>query len=264
MAKNLDVNYYIKNGTKVVTSFYNNFKQIIMNNKLLLIAIIVTAFSSCTTLYKSGQTPDDVYYSPARPVGETEVRNDRRNEDRRYDNRYDARQYDYEASVIRMGVYDPRWRYLNDYSYNPYNYGFNHGYYYNPYYWPYPVYSPVFLTPSNPKVTTPRMNNLGAYGSTKGFTNTTPTLNHSNTTIPTRRYNNSNNGSAFGNAIRQVLGGNNSNTNSGNTNNSNNNNNRSYTPSNNNTNSSSSSSRPASSSSSGGGAVSRPARNGSN
>ncbi|MEO6230388.1 MAG: hypothetical protein ABIP10_09690 [Ferruginibacter sp.] len=262
MAKNLDVYYYCKNGTKVVTSFYNNFKQIIMNNKLLLLAILVTAFSSCTTLYKSGQTPDDVYYSPARPVGVTEVRNDRRNDDRRYDNRDYATQYNYESAIIRMGIYDPRWRYLDDYSYSPYNYGFNHGYYYNPYYWPYPVYSPVFLTPSNPKVTTPRMNNLGAYGSTTGFTNTTPTLNHSNTTIPTRRYNNSNNGSAFGNAIRQVLGANNdNNSNSGNSNNSNNNT-RSYTPSTN-TNSSTGS-RPASSSSSGGGAVSRPARNGGN
>ena len=38
-----------------------------MNTKLLLIAISVAAFSGCTTLYKAGQTPDDVYYSPARP-----------------------------------------------------------------------------------------------------------------------------------------------------------------------------------------------------
>ena len=36
-----------------------------MNTRILLLAISVAAFSSCSSVYKSGQTPDDVYYSPA-------------------------------------------------------------------------------------------------------------------------------------------------------------------------------------------------------
>ncbi|MBK8951779.1 MAG: hypothetical protein IPM85_05095 [Chitinophagaceae bacterium] len=35
-----------------------------MKPQLLLLALTVAALSSCTTAYKTGQTPDDVYYSP--------------------------------------------------------------------------------------------------------------------------------------------------------------------------------------------------------
>ncbi len=35
-----------------------------MNTRILLLAISAAALSSCSTMYKSGQTPDDVYYSP--------------------------------------------------------------------------------------------------------------------------------------------------------------------------------------------------------
>ena len=52
-----------------------------MNSKILLLALSVAALSSCTTAYKTGQTPDDVYYSPARPQDEyvrTEKQDDRR------------------------------------------------------------------------------------------------------------------------------------------------------------------------------------------
>src|SRR5215218_163499 len=34
--------------------------------KILFLALGVAALSSCSTAYKMGQTPDDVYYSPAR------------------------------------------------------------------------------------------------------------------------------------------------------------------------------------------------------
>jgi uncharacterized lipoprotein len=37
-----------------------------MKTKLLLLAVSVAVFSSCSTMYKTGQTPDDVYYSPLR------------------------------------------------------------------------------------------------------------------------------------------------------------------------------------------------------
>ena len=36
-----------------------------MNTRILLLAISIAAFSSCSSVYKSGQTPDDVYYSAA-------------------------------------------------------------------------------------------------------------------------------------------------------------------------------------------------------
>jgi hypothetical protein len=234
-----------------------------MNTKLLLALISVAVFSSCTTMYKSGQTPDDVYYSPERTYGEgkTEERVER-NE-----------QYYSEDRAIRMGINDSRWRYLdNDYGYNvyyspynqyysPYNYGFNHGYYYNPYFWPYPVYSPIFVAPSNPKVTTPRSNNLGGYGTVRGYNNA-PLNPKAARTGQVRNYNN-NNGSAVGNAIRRVMTTpSNNNTNNRTytpSNNNNNNNNRTYTPSNN----TSSSSSGSSSSGSSGGGISRPPRSGS-
>ncbi|MDO9374981.1 MAG: hypothetical protein V4725_07095 [Bacteroidota bacterium] len=220
-----------------------------MKTKLLLVAVSVAALGSCTTLYKSGQTPDDVYYSPARTY--VENRQDDRVE--RVDNN---RYYNSEDVMIRMGINDPRWRYLNDYAYTPYSYGFNHGYYYNPYFWPYPVYSPVFTAPTNPKITTPRMNNLGGYGSIPGYNNTQVNP-KTGRTVPVRSYNNSNNGTAVGNALRKVLGSDtyNSNTNNS-TNNNSNNNNRTYTPSSSSS-SSSSGSRPSSS-----GSVSRPPRGG--
>jgi hypothetical protein len=36
-----------------------------MKIKYLLFVCSIAVFSSCSTAYRSGQTPDDVYYSPA-------------------------------------------------------------------------------------------------------------------------------------------------------------------------------------------------------
>ena len=41
-----------------------------MKPSILLLALTAAAFSSCTTAYKTGQTPDDVYFSPTRPQEE--------------------------------------------------------------------------------------------------------------------------------------------------------------------------------------------------
>ncbi|MEP7144869.1 MAG: hypothetical protein ABI707_18435 [Ferruginibacter sp.] len=238
-----------------------------MNTKLLLLAISVAAFSSCTTLYKSGQTPDDVYYSPVRPAtggGYVDQRNDQRNDQ--------VTSYYGDDRVIRMGINDYRWRYLdnnynysnslfiNDYSYTPYSYGYNYGYYYNPYFYPYPVYNygGGFIKNYNPKNTTPRMTSLSGYNPL--YNNQAVSANHGGVVRPSRTYNNSNNnrGSAVGNVIRQVFSptNNNNRNNSNNSNNNSSNNNRTYTPS-----SSNSSSSGSSSSGSGGGSVSRPPRN---
>ena len=152
-----------------------------MKNFLLLCSFVF--FASCSAVYKSGQTPDDLYYSKPKVV----VDNTNRYE--KIDNVNDERQ-------IRMAAYDYRWRSLNDrydynYSYNPYTYGYNYGYYYNPYYYSYPVYgqSTVFV---NPKNTTIRTTNLTSYNN--NISSYTPSKSSGNAkTISVRGYNNNNN-----------------------------------------------------------------------
>lgn len=200
-----------------------------MNTKLLLLAITVAVFSSCSSVYKSGQTPDDVYYSPERSFVEEQK-----------EERYEVRRDLYEDREIRMGINDYRWRTFDtyyDYSYSPYRYGYQHGYYYNPYYCPYPVYNTVTVTkPIIPSNTTPRVVNLGSYSN--GY-NTENAINKAkfSTIKPVRTYNNSN---------KTNIDFESKSYNS-------NDNNRSYSPSSNGTKSSSSSSSS--------GTISRPNRN---
>jgi len=60
-----------------------------MKARILLLAAGIATLTSCTSLYKTGQTPDDVYYSPARPVAEY-VQN---NKDDQYDGYQSYQQY---------------------------------------------------------------------------------------------------------------------------------------------------------------------------
>ena len=232
-----------------------------MNAKILLIALSAAAFSSCSTAYKSGQTPDDVYFSPVRVVDET------RNDDR---NRDEARQTETSAedARIRMQIRDRRWRDFDndyDYSYNnsPYRYCtcncYNYGYYYNPVYYSRPVYYPIVVAKA-PVNSTPRMVNLNSYKnySTAVISNNPKTGTSNMWVKPSRQYNNSNNsGSKIGNVLREVFT---PGSNSNNNNSSSNNNTRTYTPAP----SSNSSSGSSGGSSSGGssGSVSRPGRGG--
>jgi hypothetical protein len=216
-----------------------------MKSKLMLLAVAVAALGSCTTMYKTGQTPDDVYFSPARSYGEAVAEtNQRPSSDDEYYN------YTGDDRMIRMGINDSRWRYLNnDYSFSPYsyynnysaynthgyygNYGSGYGgyygsgyggnynpyyndfynnYYYNPYYSPYPVY----ITPASPiKNTTPRMTNLNGYSQryNNGNARFTPVIPNSS---PVRNYNNSNGRSALGNVLNNVLAPSNNNNNNNN------------------------------------------------
>ncbi|MEP7166344.1 MAG: hypothetical protein ABI741_16705 [Ferruginibacter sp.] len=206
-----------------------------MNFKILLFVLSAAAISSCSTAYRSGQTPDDVYYSPTRVV----------EEDQQQD-REETKNTDFEEREIRMAVHDRRWRDFDDdfdHRYDPYKYGYSYGYYYNPYYCHYPVYI-TNVTISNPKNSTPRMANLGSYNNTTyGISNTK--YGNNNWKSPVRSYNNSNNNSSL---IRRILtppANNNSSTNST----------RSYSPS-------SGSSSGSSSSGSSSGSVSRPKRGG--
>src|SRR5215204_1261969 len=103
----------------------------------LLILSLSLVFTSCSTAYKSGQTPDDVYFSPERPRAEY-VRVDDDEEDR-YDrgqsNSSNNDYYNYEEErYLRMKVRNrQRWSYLDNdfYSYNPYIYR-NYNYYNSP------------------------------------------------------------------------------------------------------------------------------------
>ena len=213
-----------------------------MPTKILLLIITVAVFSSCSTAYKSGQTPDDVYYSPVRFTDENQ---DNTKQD-------EAKTVSAEEIEIRMCSRDRRWRDL-DYNYgyqsSPYYYSncscSNYGYYYNPYYHPWPVYNTKLPTLNS----TPRKVNLNAY---TGFNNNTVpdpktgSSNGINWIKPSARYNNSNRNSV-GNIIRSVLS-------SGNNNSSSSNSNRTYSPSSDNNKSSSGNNNS--------GTVSRPKRGG--
>lgn len=240
-----------------------------MKTQILLLALIVAALSSCTTAYKTGQTPDDVYFSPARPQDEyvkTEKEDDRqyRYEDEYYDDRY-----------LRMKVRNRyQWNDLNDWYYyerSGFGYNYFYGNYYNPYNsWNY-YYNPychsyannrydyIKFTPSKPLVK-PRSFNLGGY-SNNSYNNTNANSKSAvriNSSKPA--YNNSNNNSSkgFSNTVRTIFEGN-SNNNSRNSESSGSSG-RSYNPSGNSSSGASSNSSSGSSGSSGGG-ITRPVKN---
>ena len=146
-----------------------------MKSKILLLALTVAAFSSCTTAYKTCQTPDDVYFSPAR-AQEEYVRAEKED-----DRRYRSDEY-YDDRYLRMKVSSRyRWNDLNDwYSYERYGSGYNYSYgsYYNPYnswnyyYNPYCHGTVISSYKNTVAYTRPRTYNLNAYnGNTTGNSN---------------------------------------------------------------------------------------------
>ncbi len=232
-----------------------------MKKTILLLAVFAAILTSCSTSYKTGQTPDDVYYSPSRPQQEdeyvqSEKQDDKYNNDESYDDRY-----------LRMKVRNrTRWSDLDDW-YNNDRYSLAYNYYYGSYHNPYNswnyYYNPYCCchsnnTYGNPKTggyvyTKPRMFNLNTYNtnnaSTRPYSGTKyngySTGSNNNTYTAPRTSNNSssNNNSNSGNILRNIF--NNSNSSS----------------SNNNSNSSSSnSSSSSSSSSSGSSSTSAPVR----
>ena len=195
-----------------------------MKNKSLIFIFSVVLLASCSTAYKTGQTPDDLYYSKGKiKAGENTLtqRKEESHEDRQ----------------IRMAAHDTRWRTLDDhYSYNntysPYQYGYGYGYYFNPYYCPYPVYSPAvkFVNPVN---TTIRTTNLGGYNNTiSTYTPTKGSGNVKTTTIRGYNYNNTNttrdNHSDTRTYTPQTNNNTQNNTSTNNNNNNNNNNSNSH------------------------------------
>ena len=83
-----------------------------MKHKLLLFCFVLVLLTSCST-YKAGQTPDDVYFSPAREaVAKTEKRSTQR-----YNERYDNVTQE-DDQYLRMKIRSrDRWAMIDDYDY---------------------------------------------------------------------------------------------------------------------------------------------------
>src|SRR5687768_17589005 len=127
-----NIRNFTKVDAKVATSSIMLKINIAMKSLAIIAALIVTVLGSCS-VYRSGQTPDDVYYSPGATKQEAayvEADGDR-DEGRRYNNRSYNGYDDYAAADDRwlmMRVRNRyRWSYFDDYNYyNPYNsFGYN-------------------------------------------------------------------------------------------------------------------------------------------
>lgn len=105
-----------------------------MKTQYLLPVALVILLGSCTSAYRTGQTPDDVYFSPAKEGAATYVTTEEPRERSRY------RSYEYDAPYdrwLRMRVRNPyRWNTFDDYDFfipnswtnnwnSPYSYNFN-------------------------------------------------------------------------------------------------------------------------------------------
>ena len=188
-----------------------------MKINFLLLTIITAAISSCSTSYKTGQTPDDVYYSPAR-LQTDEVRRDR-DENNSVDNTVYTSSEDRE---IRRRVHNRRNRRYNRYDRYDDRYDYPYGY-------GYPAYGkPTYGTQNTQQ---PRKTNLGAYTPNPGTTDSTNfnpktgKINPGTTTAPVRTFgtpstSSNNSGTGVGNLIRKVFSTDNNSYNSGRSNNS--------------------------------------------
>ena len=243
-----------------------------MQRQILLLAITAAALSSCTTAYKTGQTPADVYFLLTRPQDEYVRVKEKEDYQYRYDDNY------YDDRYLRMKVHNPsQWSALDDWYaygrngymliliigtyYNPYT---SWNYYYNPYchnnviaYNTYNTGHPgqTIVAQNVPK---PRNFNLASYTNINNYNNANSgiKMNSYKTGMAIPVYNNRNSNNGFSNTLKQIFntGSNNNNDNSSYSSPS-----RSYSPS---SSSSSSGGSSGSSGSSGGGGATRPSRGG--
>ena len=213
-----------------------------MNIKLILIAFVIAGLSSCTTAYKIGQTPDDVYYSPTPEQNvyvstnndENKYYGDRNNYDNRnsYDS-YDDREIRRRINNRRLRRYDIDYGYNYPYGYGinypyshyPYSYGNNYPYAYYPYIYNYPwVYVDLKTGKSPSTYNKPRRFNLGAYRNSPAINNTNNTYNpksdypriRTDNNAPVRTFEKprATTGTKVGNTIRRAFSNLNTNTNS--------------------------------------------------
>jgi hypothetical protein len=213
-----------------------------MKSALPFFALLLV-FASCTTAYKSGQTPDDVYYSPARPQAEYVTSNDKQDQ-YRYDEQAEDDRY------LRMKVHNRRtWSDLDYYYSDPYAYSYRYrnrfnsygniyyntpwdyysswNYYYNPYatyYNPY-YYNPygskvIVINPRQPVYNRPRAFNLNVYNppATNGYDskNTSRRVYRGDNGSYNYNRNNSsyNSGTDRGNGLRNIFNNSSNNTSS--------------------------------------------------
>src|SRR5215831_9198590 len=149
-----------------------------MRSAILLLVLSAAVLGGCTSAYKTGQTPDDVYYSPARQHDEyVRVKeNDEpkyKNDDEYYDDQY-----------LRMKVHNRMmWSNLDDYyyynprySYSYYSLNWNNPWtpftYWNFYYNPYASvgFTSAYCEPSYVKYH-PRVVNLNTYNNNQLINN---------------------------------------------------------------------------------------------
>jgi hypothetical protein len=145
-----------------------------MRRSILLLALSAAVLGGCTSAYKTGQTPDDVYYSPDRQRDEY-VRV-KENDDTRYQS---DEQY-YDDRYLRMKVHNRvMWSSIDDgYYYNtPYRYSYYNSWNWNnpwsPYsYWnyrynPYCANQIVYTSYAKTSYNHPRVFNLNTYNNTQ-------------------------------------------------------------------------------------------------
>ena len=209
-----------------------------MKSKILLLALTVAALSSCTTAYKTGQTPDDVYYSPTRPQQNNDE-DDYVQTDKEDDRQYRNDSYEYsDDAYLRMKVrnryrwsdFEDPYYYSRRYNYSTYNcccfgnpwtpssYWNNH---YNPYYQGYIIINPK----TSVAYSGPRTFNLNSYNTNaitnKNYSNPKVRTSGSNNNINSNTYtaprnSNSNKSSNSGNILRDVFKNSNDNNSSSN------------------------------------------------
>ena len=189
-------------------------KPCCMKRNFLLTIFLAILLASCSSAYKSGQTPDDVYYSPTRETKKEETK--KQNEKDEYASADDNYLHMKVRSYNRWNTIDD-YSYWNDtrynyqcncncynYGYNPYiktSYGWNNWYLqtnnslYNPYYTLIPYKNPTIYTGNT------TASNIKAYSNTK-FSNTNNTYN------PKTGTNNSV-GNGFGNLVKKAFSSNN-------------------------------------------------------
>lgn len=155
-----------------------------MKDKILPLVLAGFMLASCSSVYRSGQTPDDVYYSPTREYAKTEVKEEEKVEE--------EKKLTAEDQYLKMKVRNRyRWTGIDDYDYwndtryntrcnctcNPPLYGYGYTYptrYYNTWGSPYyPII--VYGNTRNIKGTTSGSNvkayNTRVYSNTNSPTN---------------------------------------------------------------------------------------------
>ena len=91
-----------------------------MNLKILLASFSFMGLLSCSSAFKVTQTPDDVYYSPAREItSDDEVKKDENKYD---DNNYGYQQWDDRRLKMRCQSRYNKWNTFDDYSWNTSSY----------------------------------------------------------------------------------------------------------------------------------------------